>query len=155
MSCSQGPNSTEELQSSQWALGREAVTGQVARQDQPAWDHQCNRFVVPCRSNPQRHWGHDRKGHQLGETFLLAGSSVDIPRPLRVLQELPSACLEAEVHSRRPPPSTLAVCSNKSCRDPALVRCIPSGLWKSIVSCVRCVDYDVLEHVCFFRCVWI
>ena len=56
----------------------------------------------PMQKQSSEALGPDRKGHQLGETFLLAGSSVDIPRPLRVLQELPSAGLEAEVHSRRP-----------------------------------------------------
>ena len=73
MSCSHGPNSTEELQSSPWALGREAVVGQVAPQDEPAWDHQFNRFVVPCRSNPQRHWHRTARGISLGKLFYLQG----------------------------------------------------------------------------------
>ncbi len=63
------PGGSEE---GQWAFGR-APTPCVPAEDQPDWPNQVNRFLVPCRGNPDKHWVRKARGISLGMLFFLHG----------------------------------------------------------------------------------
>ena len=57
-----------------WSFGY-ACTPSASIEDRPDWKNQVNRFLVPCKHNPDKHWLRRARGISLGKLFIHHGKT--------------------------------------------------------------------------------
>ena len=59
---------------SSWSFGYDC-TPSASIEDRPDWENQVNRFLVPCKHNPDKHWLRRARGISLGKLFIHHGKT--------------------------------------------------------------------------------